>query len=318
MSLIRKSRQMSIINIVPLQNIIGNASGLTPYDILAKQLSNVQTMVDYSNLRINTNTIASYGNTTDPISMINSLNLCNANLYSNGVLFTMGGSNSATTNLINANSVLVGDSGIVLTSTTVSLTAQGVTGLFVGSNGLVIPTNPIPGTSLQCLDTVGTTAWGYVSTLATADAITFSGGSNEIARFTSNGSLGIGTVTPAYTVDVVGDANISGALTAFEFLTLSDRRYKTNITPIKNAGDMLDRMRGVRFMWRDLSSNDIGVIAQEIQEVLPEAVLGHGRPLEDELISTPKLSVAYHKIVPVLIEVVKDLQERVRRLEGRG
>jgi hypothetical protein len=57
-------------------------------------------------------------------------------------------------------------------------------------------------------------------------------------------------------------------------------------------------------MWKDLSQNDIGVIAQELREVIPEAVLG------DE-----KLSVAYHKLIPVLVESVKELNQRVKRLE---
>ena len=293
-----------IVNLTQLQNVITAASGLTPYDILVKQLSNVQSMVDYSNLRINTNTIARFTSGDTPISMINSLNLCNASLYSNGVLFTSGSSN---TNIFTGDSILVGGTGIKLTSTSIALTVQGATSLLIGSNGL----NPVQGTSLQCLDSVGTSAWGYVSTLATADNITFSGPTTEIARFTSGGSLGIGVTSPSNTLDVKGSGGFSGRVSAFEFLTLSDRRFKTNITGIENAGELLDRMRGVRFMWRDLSNNDIGVIAQELQDVLPEAVIGN-----EEV--DPKLSVAYHKIVPILIEVVKDLKERVRRLEARA
>lgn len=300
-----------ILNIVPIQNIITNISGLTPIDTLTRQVTNIQEMVDYSNKRINANTIASFANATDPISVVNSMNLCNANLYSNGVLFTGGG----TTSIFTGNSAFVGSTGLILTSTSISLNIESNPSLFIDANsvsinsGLVLNSNPIQGTSLQCLDLSGTAAWGYVSTLATANAITFSGTSSEIARFTSDGSLGIGTTTPNETLDVNGTAAFTGRVSAFDFLTLSDRRFKTNITRIENAGDLLDKMRGVRFMWRDLSSNDIGVIAQELQEVLPEAVLG----LEDV---NPKLSVAYHKIIPVLIEVVKDLQERVRYLES--
>jgi hypothetical protein len=64
-------------------------------------------------------------------------------------------------------------------------------------------------------------------------------------------------------------------------------------------------------MWRDLSFNDIGVIAQEVQETLPEAVQGTE-------VSTLKLSVAYHKIIPVLIEVVKGLEDKVSTLQGQA
>jgi hypothetical protein len=71
-----------ILNIVPTQNIITNISGLTPIDILTREVTQIQEMVDYTAKRINANTIASFANATDPISVVNSMNLCNANLYS--------------------------------------------------------------------------------------------------------------------------------------------------------------------------------------------------------------------------------------------
>ena len=65
-------------------------------------------------------------------------------------------------------------------------------------------------------------------------------------------------------------------------------------------------MRGVRFQWRDTGVRDVGVIAQEVAEVIPEAVT-----------STSKgdLYVAYDKMIPFLLESVKALLERVDRLE---
>ena len=68
-------------------------------------------------------------------------------------------------------------------------------------------------------------------------------------------------------------------------------------------------------MWRDLSSCDVGVIAQDLQGVLPEAVVGSEEWIEGE--EEPKLSVAYHKITPVLVEVVKGLEARVIALEAQ-
>lgn len=324
-----------IVNIQPLQNVITNISGLTPYDTLVSEIGQIQEMVDYSRKRINTNVIAAFSNSDTPISLINSLNLCNANLYSNGVLFG-GGTTNVFNNGIN---VLAGGASLVLTSTNVTLaTGGGTTGLSLSSSNITLTAqgssnnvvvdsntsfynpvyistsftynnNPIPGTSLQCLDTLGTTAWGYVSTLETADSVTVSGSAGEIARFTSRGNVGIGILDPTSSLDVSGTGSFTGRVTAFEFLSLSDRRFKTNITEIENPGELLAKMRGVRFMWRDLSNNDIGVIAQELQEILPEAVIG-----DEEF--TPKLSVAYHKIIPILIEVVKNLQVRIQYLES--
>jgi len=330
-----------VLNIVELQNVITSASGLTPLSILSNTVGQIQEMVDYDNKRINTNIIAAFN--TTPISLVNDMNLCNAMLYSNGVPYGIGGGGSAATilNFLGGTGIGIGSTSVLLTSTSVnggpliSLNIGGSNIFNIGSNGNVSFYNPILnggqllisstavlgiasnaglGKSLMCMDTGGNAGWGYVSTLATSGAITFSGAGGEIARLTSAGNMGIGVVNPVKTLDVKGTGSFTGRLTAFDFLTLSDRRFKTNITRIDNASDILDKIQGVRFMWRDLSSCDIGVIAQDLQGVLPEAVVGSEEWMEGE--EEPKLSVAYHKITPVLVEVVKDLQARVSALEA--
>jgi len=92
------------------------------------------------------------------------------------------------------------------------------------------------------------------------------------------------------------------------FAQPSDRAWKDDIQPIQNAGAILEGLHGVRFKWKS-GSSDVGVIAQDVQEVLPEAFIpgGEGRPAR----------VEYHKIIPVLIETVKALEKRVRELETR-
>ena len=86
--------------------------------------------------------------------------------------------------------------------------------------------------------------------------------------------------------------------------SVSDARWKTNVRPIEGASRILEEIRGVRFEWLT-GGSDIGVIAQEVAAVLPEAVHG-GNPFV----------VEYTKIIPVLIEVVKELRQRVSTLEG--
>ena len=332
-----------ILNIVELQNVVTTASGLTPLGILTNTVGQMQEMVDYDNKRINVNTIAKYSETS-PISLIHDLNLCNAGLYSNGIPF-QGGSGSGATilNFLGGTGIGIGSTSVLLTSTSInggpliSLNIGGSNIFNVNSNGNVSFYNPILaggqllisstavlgiesnaglGKSLMCMDTGGNAGWGYVSTLAAGagGAVTFSGPGGEVARFTTAGNLGIGMVNPVKTLDVKGTGSFTGRLTAFDFLTLSDRRYKTNITRIENASDILDKIHGVRFMWRDLSSCDVGVIAQDLQGVLPEAVVGSEEWVEGE--EEPKLSVAYHKITPVLVEVVKRLEARVKTLEA--
>ena len=335
-----------ILNIVELQNTITTASGLTPLSALTTTVGQIQEIVDYDNKRINVNTIAKFSDTTVPISLINDLNLCNSALYSNGVLFGGGGTGGSAATILSfygGTGIGIGSTSVLLTSTSVgggpliSLNIGGSNIFSVGCNGNVSFYNPILnggqflisstatlgvasnaglGKSLMCMDTGGNAGWGYVSTMASADVLTFLGGGSEIARMTSAGSMGIGTTTPLKTLDVRGTGSFSGRLTAFDFLTLSDRRFKTNITRIENASDILDKIHGVRFMWRDLSSCDVGVIAQDLQGVLPEAVVESEEWIEGE--EEPKLSVAYHKITPVLVEVVKKMEGRLSALERQN
>jgi hypothetical protein len=93
------------------------------------------------------------------------------------------------------------------------------------------------------------------------------------------------------------------------FAQPSDRDWKEDIKPIENAGAILEGLHGVRFKWKS-GSSDVGVIAQDVFTVLPEAYIpgGEGRPAR----------VEYHKIIPVLIETVKELEKRVNELESKN
>ena len=90
----------------------------------------------------------------------------------------------------------------------------------------------------------------------------------------------------------------------------SDRRLKDNITPIENPLDKMDKIGGYTFVWNNKQSTyegkDIGVVAQEIEEVLPELVTTRG---------TGYKAVKYEKIVPLLIESIKELQKKVQDIE---
>ena len=312
-----------ILNITELQNVVANISGLTPITVLSNQVQNISQMVDFDKKRINVNYIAKFNQT--PIQVLDDINLSNVNLYQNGSLF-IGGVVGGAATLSGSTSITVLSTPTVPGGPLISFNTPhgtivtiddsnrtnylGGTRFVISSPGVLeLGTSASTGLTLNCLDEIGTAGWGYVSTLATGTAIRFLGASNEFARFTSpNGFFGIGQSNPLAPLDVRGDANVSGRLTAFDFLTLSDKRYKTDISAIGNASEILSHIRGVRFTWRDLSFNDVGVIAQEVAEMLPEAVNGTE-------VSSMKLSVAYHKIIPVLVEVVKQLEGRVADLE---
>jgi hypothetical protein len=154
--------------------------------------------------------------------------------------------------------------------------------------------------------------------------------SSRITINRTTGNVGIGTTDPQFKLHVNGSVAGIGA-----YNNLSDLRYKKNIATIPNALDKITRLRGVSFDWRQdefpkLNFNkggNLGFIAQEIKEVLPEVVS------QD---SQGYYSVAYSSVVPVLVEAIKEqqntiqvqaeelaqtkavlenLQERMRRLE---
>jgi len=87
----------------------------------------------------------------------------------------------------------------------------------------------------------------------------------------------------------------------------SDLRYKQNIEPLTDALDTICDIDGVRFDWKHSGKPDIGVIAQDLRDVLPEVV---------HTDSDGYLSVNYAALVPVLIEAIKELTDRVYALEN--
>jgi hypothetical protein len=144
------------------------------------------------------------------------------------------------------------------------------------------------------------------------------GGSSAVTTVgnSSNASLVIGNVsTPfLFTQDLVStfyigadsNATFAGSVSATNFITTSDSRKKTNIEKITDYETILSAVNGVRFQWKETGTDDIGVIAQDVISVMPEAVYD----------SEDGYKVAYQKFVPVLIEAVKSLQKRVTAIEN--
>jgi hypothetical protein len=121
-------------------------------------------------------------------------------------------------------------------------------------------------------------------------------------------SLGIGTAASG----VGGEIRATGDIVAFYS---SDERLKSNIQPIGDALTKVNQISGNVYDWKegfeDIHSHtgtDIGVIAQEIEKVLPQAVIDRESGYK---------AVNYEKIVPLLIEAIKELSAKVDRLENK-
>ncbi len=117
---------------------------------------------------------------------------------------------------------------------------------------------------------------------------------------------------------------VGGEITATENITAyyaSDERLKENVKNITSSLDKIDKINGVEFDWTDkyieerggeddyfIRKHDVGVIAQEIEKILPEVVATRHDGYK---------AVKYEKIVPLLIEAIKELKKEIEELKNR-
>lgn len=210
-----------ILNIVELQNTVTSASGVSPLGALTAQVAEIQQMVNFADKRVNANVLSSFDSGT--IQVISPLVSPTGTTLGAGTASTLG---SASTTL-------------VLDSTALRLTQQGI-------STLVIPSS--------------------------------------------------------------GDAVFTGTVTAASFITASDARFKSDVRAITSYETILSSIRGVHYTWTANGQPDVGVIAQEVLPVLPEAVFE---------MPSGNYGVIYDKLIPVIIEAVRSLTARVAVLESR-
>ena len=127
---------------------------------------------------------------------------------------------------------------------------------------------------------------------------------NYITTSTSNPGL-----TPIRTT---GELLVGGNITAYY---TSDISLKDNIRPIESALFKVQQIRGVEFDWNEKAGkfeqekgHDVGLIAQEVEKVLPEIV----QIREDGI-----KAIQYEKVVPLLVEAIKEQQNTIENLESR-
>jgi len=162
-----------------------------------------------------------------------------------------------------------------------------------------------------------------IATTATADpTLTISGDASGSATFTNLGNATLSlTITDDSHNHVIsnidnlqssldGKAALSGAtftgdVTAPNFNTTSDAAVKDDIMTIDSPLSVLSDLRGVNFDWKQTGKKSMGVVAQEVENVLPYLVATDSNGLK---------SVNYQAMVGLLIESVKDLQEQVKKL----
>jgi hypothetical protein len=112
-------------------------------------------------------------------------------------------------------------------------------------------------------------------------------------------SVGVGTASPTERL------HVNGNVRANQFLTASSQRWKTNIQTIEGALEMVQGLRGVSYDWKADGQHDIGLIAEEVGEVIPEVVVYEENGQD-------ATGVDYARLVPVLIEAAKEQQQLLK------
>lgn len=162
----------------------------------------------------------------------------------------------------------------------------------------------------------------------------------ERIKIKANGNVGVGTTSPVEKLDVNGD------IRCVDLTETSDAQLKTDVQPLGGVIEKLDRIRGVSFRWnaqaRSLGAmsetRQIGVLAQELEQVFPELVVAPAPVAVEELLKqypeemlTPQMrerlqqdadrshykAVSYSKFTAVLLEAVKELKAENQALEQR-
>jgi len=229
------------------------------------------------------------------------------------------GSSQIVGSSITTNTVTVGSTAIALggSATTIaglsSVTSTGFTGALTG--------NASTATTLQTARTINGTSFNGSADITIANLVS---GSSQITLSSTTGygtvinqnllttsnvqhaSLGIGMAASGTS----GRIDAANDVVAF---SSSDIRFKENIKPIENALDKISNISGNTYDWKTenkaehgYEGNDVGVIAQEIEEVLPQLVQTRENGYK---------AVKYDKLVALLIEGIKEQQITISKLE---
>ena len=167
------------------------------------------------------------------------------------------------------------------------------------SNGVIVSSSPAPGN-----------AGAYSQIYVGYDApIAFK------YYCTSHGNgMGAGVkVIDGFNTELSGSVVISGSLKVTNDITAfstSDERLKTNITPILDSLDKIGEIKGYEYDWvenehHENVGHDIGVIAQEIEKIAPEAVVTRENGYK---------AVRYEKLIPLLIQAIRELNKKIDNL----
>ena len=262
--------------------------------------------------------------------------------YNTAIGALAGGSNTTNTNSVyighnargsadgNTNEVVIGYGALGNGSNSITF-GNSTIAKHIFQAGSVGINDTAPASRLSVKDTSGTIAGFYGTSASAAIRIEATGGSGSAAielesasssfdnYIRSDRSIWITTLNglgSRFKFEEDGDFHADGDVIAYS-TTTSDARLKDNVTPIENAIDKVKAINGVEYTWNAggrKGQKDIGVIAQNVEQVIPEIVREKKMDLIDgELYKT----VDYDKLTALLIEAVKEQQRQIEELKAQ-
>ena len=217
--------------------------------------------------------------------------------------FARTGSNSFNGNQTITGSLTLSGSSLLIGNQTLIGTKTITGSVFISGSNNFIGTDAVTGSLRVSGSVVLTGATTITGSLGVSGSVVLTGATTITG---SLGSLGVG-ITPSATAGRIDAAN---DVVAF---STSDKRFKNNITPIKDALHKINQIGGYEFDWNEenkihhgYEGHDLGVIAQEIEIIAPELVQNRASGYK---------AVKYDKLISVLIEAIKELSDKIDKLE---
>ena len=105
---------------------------------------------------------------------------------------------------------------------------------------------------------------------------------------------------------VTGDMSVTGNVTAQDVNSLSDAALKVNIQPLSSVDNVIRNLKGVEYDWKNGSGHSYGFLAQEVEQILPNAVKTGSDGLK---------AINYQMIIPFLVETIKDMGDEIKTLK---
>ncbi len=278
-----------VLNLVPLFDVANPNGGLATTEGLATSVAGLQSMINTTTYTVSADTIEPYtGGAT--VAMTGLFNVVGG-LTVNG--FPIGADETGS-NFFTGNSLFIstGSTGLVMSNTTSSNT-----------NAFQFITN---GNSVFTIDGIGRAKYkgdgvsSNVNRLWVSSSILHA----DRAAVGFNGASNLSTSFDVWGGDAYFNSSIyvKYNVNCQNVYQVSDKRFKTNVEPLVGALSTICQLKGVHYEFGAFKEPSIGFIAQEVYPVVPEAVNTNNPAM---------WSVDYTKIIPLLVEAVKELAARL-------